>query len=139
MKKVSLVLLAVACFALGYVVSNGTATLGAAESQSENPVTGSNYLYMMDFEFGYNMTPNDGIAEASKWVREMRNTGEYKTVRLYIHNTGPKWAVYILAEPKSWESIEKGAEKLINALDFMNQPNKWAGHADDLLSEIPVK
>ena len=139
MKKVSLVLLALVCFGLGFVVSNTTSEVRAAEKESSNPVTGSNYLYMMDFEIGYNMTPNEGIAEASKWVREMRNTGEYTSVRLFIHNTGAKWAVYVLAEPKSWASIEKGAEEFIAALDIMNTPNKWAGHSDELLSEIPVK
>jgi len=139
MKKVSLVLLAIMCFALGYIVSSGTAVLGAAEEQPAVSPGGPDYLYIMDFEIGHNMVINDGIAEASEWVRQLRNTGQFKTVRLYMHHTGSKAAVYILAEPKSWQSIETGFEQWMDAIAVMTTPWRWASHSDDLLSEIPVK
>jgi len=56
-----------------------------------------------------------------------------------MHHTGPKAAVYILAEPKSWQSIETGFEQWMDAIAVMTTPWKWASHSDDLLSEIPVK
>jgi len=53
------------CFALGYIVSSGTAALGAAAEQPAVPPVGPDYLYIMDFEIGHNMVINDGIDEAS--------------------------------------------------------------------------
>jgi len=82
---------------------------------------------------------NKAIAEGKDWVVGMRKTGEYKSVKLYIHNTGPRFAFYILAEPKNWQSIETGAEKWIASMsDFGDRPVRFT-HSDNLLSEIPVE
>lgn len=57
---------------------------------------------------------------------------EYKSVRLYIHNTGPKFALYILEEPKSWQSIETGGEKFLAATEVMSQSFMWGRHTDNV-------
>ena len=104
-----------------------------------SPVIGENYLYMEEFEIGPGMTMNKAIAEGKDWVRGMRKPGEFKSVRLYIHNTGPRFAVYILAEPKSWQSLETEFEKFLATMpDFGDRP-VWFAHSDNLLSEIPVE
>jgi hypothetical protein len=103
------------------------------------PLIGENYLYIEEFEIGPGMTMNKAIAESKDSVRGMRKTGEFKSVRLYIHNTGPRFAVYILAEPKSWQSIETGFAKFLATMpDFGDRP-VWFTHSDNLVSEIPVE
>jgi hypothetical protein len=111
-----------------------------ARQESANPITASNYLYIEEFEFAAGVVPNAAIAEASQWVKDMRKTGEFKSVRLFIHNTGPRFALYVLTEPKSWQAIETGFGKFLAArADVMTKPQTWAGHSDNLLSEIPVQ
>ena len=52
--------------------------------------------------------------------------------------TGPTYLY--LEETDNWQSLETGFEKLLAALpDFMDEPFRWAGHSDNLLSEIPVE
>ncbi len=56
-----------------------------------------------------------------------------------MHDTGPRFALYILAEPNSWQAIETGCEKLLEAIpDWMDRPYKFGKHSGNLLSEIPV-
>ncbi len=103
------------------------------------PIVGGNYLYIEELVIGPGMIPSEAIAEASDWVRAFRKTGEYKSVRLYIHNTGPAFGIYILSEPKSWQSIEAGGSKALEDLNLMSEPWEWASHSDNLVSEILVE
>ncbi len=127
---------------VGLVMLGGLVMVGVASvpAQQETPaVIGENYLYIEELEIAPGTVPNEAIAELSDWVRARRGTGEYKSVRLYIHNTGPRFALYILMEPNSWQAIETGAEKWFEAMpDIMDQPFVWGKHSDNLLAEIPV-
>jgi len=103
------------------------------------PLIGENYLYIEEFEIGPGMTTNKAIAEGKNWVRGLRKTGDFKSVKLYIHNTGPRLAIYVLAEPKNWQSIETGFAKFIaNRPDFGDMP-VWFTHSDNIVCEIPVE
>jgi hypothetical protein len=114
--------------------------VGPELTQQETPFTGPNYLYIEEYEIARGMVPNEAIAEAQGWVKVMRETGEFKSVRLFVHNTGPRFALYILAETDNWQSIEAGFEKMLAALpDWMDQPFRWGKHSDNLLSEIAVE
>ena len=127
--------------ALGAVVG-GTLLLAQQQqrAQGASQIVGPNYMYIEEFQFAPGMVPNQAIAEASGWVRSMRNTGEFKSVRLYIHNTGPAFALYVLAEPNSWQALETGFEKFFAAYpSMMNEPFRWGPHTDNLLSEIMVQ
>jgi hypothetical protein len=127
--------------AIVIAVVGGVAVVGGAVAQeASSPITGPDYLYIEEFEIATNTVPNDAIAELSGWVRDLRKTGEFKGVRLYIHNTGPRYALYILAEPKNWQSIETGFEKFFAANPgIMSEPYKFGRHTDNLLNEIPVE
>ena len=103
------------------------------------PIVGGNYLYIEEYVIGPGMIPNEAIAKASEWVRAFRKTGEYKSVRLYIHNTGSAFGIYILSEPKSWQAIDDGGRKYLDSIDLMSEPWEWASHSDNLLSEISVE
>ncbi len=107
--------------------------------KQKNPITGLNYLYLNELEIPTGKTPNECIGEATEWVHALRQTGEFKSIRLYIHNTGPIFALYLFAEPNDWQSIETGFEKAISIMGLMDRPWFWARHSDHLLSEIPVK
>ena len=131
-------------FAVLLVASSMTmrssASSAAQEGQQEAAMEEPNYLYIEEFEFGTGMSVNEGIAEAKSWVKAKRATGEYKSVRLFIHDTGPRLAIYVLEEPKSWESIKSGSDKFFASMpDVGDTPFKWGRHSDNLLSEIEVE
>jgi hypothetical protein len=112
----------------------------AQDDDDPNAFLSNNYLYIEEFQVPTGMTPNEAIAEGQMWVKSYRATGEYKSVRLFLHNTGPSFSVYVLLEPNSWQSIETGQAKFFEAQpDFMDRPWKFALHSDNLLSEVPVE
>ncbi len=127
--------------AIALAVGGGVGILGAAMAQeAASPITGDNYLYIEEFEIGPHMVPDEAIAKLSGWVRSLRKTGEFNSVRLYIHNTGPRFSLYILTEPKNWQSIETGFEKFLAANpEIMSGPLGFGRHTDNLLSEISVE
>lgn len=131
-------------FLLSVSVITIATLVGAANTEAKDekaiPLLGPNYLYIEEFEIGIGQTISEAITKTTEWVKLMRKTGEFKSVRLYMHNTGPKLALYILAEPNNWQSIETGFKKLLDSIpDFMDEPTKFATHSDNLLSEIKVE
>ena len=106
-------------------------------AQDVPEITGGNYLYIEEYVIGPGMIPSEAVAKASKWVRTYRESGAYKSVRLYIHNTGPAFGLYILSEPKSWQTMEIGAREVEK--EIMSERWEWADHSDNLVSEILVE
>jgi hypothetical protein len=137
MKKRYLFVAGVLVFLLGITASSFLRSQEAKKQVS--PITAENYLYISDYEIGPGMTMNKAIAESTDWVRSLRKTGEFKSVKLYVHNTGPRFAVYVLAEPKSWQSLETGWQKFFAAYPEFGDKPVWFTHSDNLLSEIPVE
>ena len=131
---------AIASLFVAAVALMGYTSIKAQEDQSNSPFTGSNYLYVQEFELGPGVVPNDAIAQAQEWVKVWRETGEYKSIRLFIHHTGPKFSLYIFMEPNSWQALEDGASKFFAANpEFMTTSFDWGTHSDNLLAEIPVE
>ena len=108
----------------------------AAEQPEATP---TQYLYIEQFSIPAGRTINAAIEEAKQWVKVMRASGDFKSVRLFFHHTGPEPAIYIFAEPKNWGSIESGLDAQIEAFDLMNKPFNWSGHSDNLLSEVRIE
>lgn len=108
----------------------------AAEQPSDSQDT--NYLYIEKFIVPAGRSINDALDEGKKWVRAMRRTADFKSVRLYFHHTGPEVAIYIHAEPKSWASIESGFSKVLDELRVTENPFNWGGHSDNIVSEVVV-
>ncbi len=118
----------------------GYTSINAQEDPSDSPFTGPNYLYIQEYELSAGVVPNEAIAQAQEWVKGWRETGEDKSVRLFIHHTGPRFALYILMEPNSWQALEDGVNKFFAANpDFMATSFDWGTHSDNLLNEIPVE
>jgi hypothetical protein len=112
----------------------------AQDDLVEDSYASANLLYIEEFELAAGATMNKAVAEMQEWVKGYRETGEYKSVRLFFHHTGPKLAVYILLEPNSWQAIQDGQNKFFEAnADLMDKPFNWSGHSDNLLTEIPVE
>ena len=134
-------LVRIIAISIALATGGGVAVFGGAMAQeAASPITGENYLYIEEFEIGPHMVPEEAIAKLSGWVHNLRETGEFKSVRLYIHNTGPRFALYIFAEPKNWQSIETGFEKFFAANpELMSEPSGFGRHTDNLLSEISVE
>jgi hypothetical protein len=134
MLRRSLALVGIVVLALGLFAAGRTTGFAQAAQQQEA------LLLIERFDFASGRILSEALEEASGWVREMRKTGEYHSVRLYMHNYGPELAVYVVAEPKSWQSVKTGADKLFAARpDILTTPFRWAGHSDNILAEIPVR
>ena len=110
------------------------------KTQEKNPILGPNYLYIEEYEITHGVIPNEAIDQLKGWVKIFRKTGEFKSVKLFIHNTGPRFALYIFLEPKNWQSLENGFSKFVEAVpDMMDTPHKFGAHSDNLLSELTVE
>jgi hypothetical protein len=126
----------IAALVVGSVVFLAGRQLGQAQ-QPQQPA--ESLLVIGKFQVAQGRPVSEAIAEASQTVRDLRATGEFNRVRLYIHSWGSDLAVYILHEPKSWQAIKTGYDKLFAARpDLMTAPFRWAGHSDDILTEIPI-
>ena len=114
---------------------------GFAQQPAQQPAQQAAALLLIEkFDIAPGQVLSQATEEAAGWVRDMRNTGEYNAVRLYMHNYGPELAVYVVAEPKSWQALKAGEEKFFAARpDLMTTPFRWAGHSDNILTEIPVR
>lgn len=122
--------------ALSATMVLGGYRMGVAQ-QSAPPPT---YLVVSSYDMAAGRTINDVIEEASGWVRAYRQTGEFNSVRLFVHDWGSGLRVFVLAEPKSWQSIKTGNDKFFAARpDIFTSPFRWAGHSDDILTEVPVR
>ena len=111
----------------------------AQDDLIEESYAAANLLYLQSFEIAPGAIPNEAIAEAQEWVKAYRATGEYKSVRLFVHHTGPSFSLYMMLEPKSWQAIQDGQNKFFEAMaETMDQPFNWATHSDNLLTEVPV-
>lgn len=98
-----------------------------------------NRIVIEEFVVPPNRAVGEAIAEISQLIKDMRATGEYKSVRLYLHEWGSELALYVITEPRSWASIEAGWEKLTKARpDLMTSPYKFGRHSDQILAEVPV-
>ena len=112
----------------------------AQEDLVEDSFASANLLYIEEFELAPGVAMNEAVGEMQEWVKGYRETGEYKSVRLFFHHTGPKLAVYLLLEPNSWQAIQDGQNKFFEANpELMDNPFNWGGHSDNLLTEIPVE
>lgn len=126
-------------FVASIALLSGHQVIAQDDDTAEESMSNSNYLYIEEFELAPGVVPNEAIAEAKEWVKGYRETGEYKSVRLFLHNSGPAFAIYVLLEPKSWQSIETGQSKFFEANpDLMDRPFNWANHNDNILGEIVV-
>ena len=127
---------------VGVLLAGALVGLGVRSMQAQQettPPAAQRFLYIEDFEVAPGQVPSEAVAAASEWVRAMRATGEFESVKLYMHHTGPRFALYVLAETSSWQAINDGFEKMFEAMpDWMDRPYEFGTHSDNLLSEIPV-
>jgi hypothetical protein len=111
---------------------------GRASAVSE--VQETNYLVIESYELGPDQTINQEIERLSEWVRILRNTGKHSSVRLFMHHWGPETALYIMSETSDWGAIGTMVDDLFAEIpEFMDQEWGFAGHSDNILTEIPVE
>jgi hypothetical protein len=116
----------------------GTTVGGPAEAGAQQQAATS-YLWISECEIPAGTAINAAVAQATKDAAASRRTGEYKTLRLFAHHFGPRMSLYTIAEPRSWQSLETGMNKLVAAEpSLMTRPMACASHSDDILAEIPI-
>jgi hypothetical protein len=141
MGRMGSVVAIVVAFGAGAAVSGGgalPAAMGTAPAQlAEQQPT--RYLYIEEFTMAAGQSWNASMREVSGWVRDMRATGEFRSVRLYSHHTGPAMSFYVHAETDSWQAIDDGFNKFFAARPgILDEPFPFSAHSDNLLSEIIV-
>jgi hypothetical protein len=130
MKRSSLLLVT----ALVLVPFGAMAGMRTMQSQEE-----PNLLVISTYQPAPGQSFTDASAEISEWVRIYRNSGHYKSVRLFTHSWGSELALYMVAEPNDWASVPAGFTALLEAQpDLMDRPSNWQAHSDNILTEIDV-
>ena len=125
-----------AAFLLGAVIGGPWTTRA---QQAVPPVIGTNYMYINAMEVATGQIPNEAIEEGKMWVRGLRETGEFRLARLFIHNTGPSFSIYIVLEA-GWQEIENGWSKFLGSHpELFASPWKWGSHSDNVIGEIIVE
>ena len=121
-------------------ITGATVGLFAGTALATPQAQDTNYLVIEEFEVGPDMILNDGIVRLSEWVRALRATGKHSSVRLFFHAWGPEAAFYIVSETTDWAAIGTIFVDVVAAEpDFMTKPFGFAGHSDNILTEIPVQ
>lgn len=126
-------IVAIASLAVGLVA--GTVV---AKTQDEEQKT--QYLVIEEFGIAPDMSMDEGIARLSGWVRALRATGKHSSVRLFLHDWGPEAALYVVSETSDWGAVGTIFADVIAAEpDLMKKPLGFAGHSDNILTEVPVE
>ena len=122
------------------VLASSSLGLLAGRSLAADQAQQTNYLVVEEFKLAPDQVPADAIARLSSWVQALRATGKHSDVRLFFHDWGPEVALYIVSETTDWNAVGSiFADVLAVEPDFMNQPLGFAGHSDNILTEIPVQ
>jgi hypothetical protein len=127
--------------ALAVLLGAGLFVSGRAVALAQQqPQAAETILVIEEFDVPQGRAITEAIDDASQTVRAMRSHGEFNSVRLYTHSWGPKLALYIIFEPKSWQAIKTGTDKLFAARpELKTAPFKWGGHSDNILTEVLVR
>jgi hypothetical protein len=127
--------------AIGVILAVGLFLAGRMVGVAQQPAPAADALLVIgEFDIPYGIAMTAAIDEASLTVRAMRKTGEYNNVRLYTHSWGPTLALYIASEPRNWQAVKAGTDKLFAARpELRTAPFKWAGHSDNILTEVTVR
>ncbi|HUE89226.1 MAG TPA: hypothetical protein VMO26_24375 [Vicinamibacterales bacterium] len=118
------------------VLVGATFGTSAAGAQAQSA---ARYLLIDECEIPAGTVVNDAIRQASSYVAAFRKTGEYNSVRLFMHSYGPRLSLYRISEPKSWQSIVGGFDKFVAATPaFQTSPVVCASHSDNIVREVEV-
>jgi len=131
MRKLVSPLVAGVALVLGFAAGRRSSD---AHAQQQSP---TNYLQIEECRLPAGVVIGDAIAMASRIAAEYRKTGQYKSVKLFVHHYGPALALYTVMEPRSWAAVEAGfAQALAANPEFLTTPFLCAEHSDNILVEV---
>ncbi len=120
------------------VVAGGVGMVGGRTLEA-NQQDEPNYMIVATWTIPPGAMFSELQEELATNVRIWRQSGNYKSVRLFSHRWGPELAFYIVYEPNSWEVIGGHAATLFEARpELLNSPGIFAGHSDNIMGEIIV-
>ena len=96
------------------------------------------YLYFSAWGLDGDKTINENVAQVMTFAQNMKTSGKFTSVRVFMHNTGEKLAIYTLAEAEGWNNLGAGVAFAESKIDFDKPAPFGDTHSDDILVEIPM-
>ena len=96
------------------------------------------FLYFSAWGLDGDKTINENVAQVMTFAQNMKTSGKFKSVRVFMHHTGEKLAIYTLPEAEGWNNLGAGVAFAESKID-MDKPAPFGDtHSDDILVEIPM-
>jgi|TARA_B100001971_G_C17880343_1_gene377746 hypothetical protein len=96
------------------------------------------FLYFSAWGIDGDKTLNENVAQVMTFAQNMKTSGKFKSVRVFMHHTGEKLAIYTLAEAEGWNNLGAGVAFAESKID-MDKPAPFGDtHSDDILVELPM-
>ena len=96
------------------------------------------FLYFSAWGLDGDKTINENVAQVMTFAQNMKTSGKFTSVRVFMHNTGEKLAIYTLAEAEGWNNLGAGVAFAESKIDFDKPAPFGDTHSDDILVELPM-
>ena len=121
---------------LGLMFVLMTCSVLFAQKNQDAPM--GTFLYFSAWGIDGDKTLNENVAQVMTFAQNMKTSGKFKSVRVFMHHTGEKLAIYTLAEAEGWNNLGAGVAFAESKID-MDKPAPFGDtHSDDILVELPM-
>ena len=121
---------------LGLMIVLMTCSVLFAQKNQDAPM--GTFLYFSAWGLDGDKTINENVAQVMTFAQNMKTSGKFKSVRVFMHHTGEKLAIYTLAEAEGWNNLGAGVAYAESKID-MDKPAPFGDtHSDDILVELPM-
>ena len=121
---------------LGLMFVLMTCSVLFAQKNQDAPM--GTFLYFSAWGLDGDKTINENVAQVMTFAQNMKTSGKFKSVRVFMHHTGEKLAIYTLAEAEGWNNLGAGVAFAESKIDFDKPAPFGDTHSDDILIEIPM-
>ena len=121
---------------LGLMFVLMTCSVLFAQKNQDAPM--GTFLYFSAWGLDGDKTINENVAQVMTFAQNMKTSGKFKSVRVFMHHTGEKLAIYTLAEAEGWNNLGAGVAYAESKID-MDKPAPFGDtHSDDILVELSM-
>jgi len=121
---------------LGLLIVLMTCSTLLAQDNQDAPM--GTFLYFSSWGIDGDLSINENITQVMTFAQNMKASGKFKSVRVFMHHTGEKLAIYTLAEAEGWNNVGAGVAFAESKIDFDKPAPFGDTHSDDILVELPM-